>query len=98
VTRELGLHAVTKHCLSNGLFVLGAGRPYFDPPGPTQSESLSNNVKDEYKYPERDSSSCFEIGHVDTSLDAARFTRLLFDELFRRRFIALGCVAIGMSI
>ena len=98
MTRELGLHAITKHCLSNGLFMLGAGRPYFDPPGPAQIESLSNNVKYEYKYPERDSSCCFEIGHVDTSLDAARFTCLLFDELFRCRFIAFGGVAIGMSI
>lgn len=67
--------------------MLITGCPDFDPPRTTQGESLSNDIEHEDKYPEGSTSGRFEIGHVDTSLNTARFTCLIFDELFRLGFV-----------
>ena len=89
-TCELGLHRVA---LAEGSLFGPAPigrRPYLDPPRTTQDQGLCDNVKEDDKGPERNTTRRLEVRKVHASFDAAGLTCLVLDEFLWRLLVDFG--------
>lgn len=99
------LHSADEVCLQTVALskcefrrLFGAGSPYLDPPGATQSETLRDDIEGENERPERNTTGRFEISHIDASLDTTGFAAFILYKLLRSVLVVFLRSAVSFSV